>query len=157
MRALCLELDDDDATLLFDHLIQYLPKAGANPSIAVAGGVGCGVQARLIDQAIATVASEHDIDLAVRRLPKALRRTMQLDLLWAALSDALSPTCVAVLGLAGRHAHWTVAVDVTPLQIRLYDSDELGRLRRSQCTVAKAIKRISIAPAQVFLITRKPG
>ena len=47
IRALCPEIDTDDAGWLFDHLIQQLPKAGANVSSAVANGIVSGELARL--------------------------------------------------------------------------------------------------------------
>ncbi len=40
IRALCPEVDTDDAGWLFDHLIQQLPKSGANVTSAVANGDG---------------------------------------------------------------------------------------------------------------------
>ena len=155
VRALCPEIDTDDTGWLFDHLIQQLPKAGANVTLAVANGIVSGELAHLIDKAVRYMANEHDIDLSVSRLPKALRRTADIDGLWAALADAVSPTCVAVIGLSGRYWHWTVAVEVTPGQLRLFDSDRLGVLRRKRCTVAKAVTRTSIAPSHVFLVTRR--
>ncbi len=155
IKALCPEIDTDDAGWLFDHLIQQLPKAGANVTSAVANGIVSGELAHLIDKAVRYMANEHDIDLSVSRLPKALRRTAGIDGLWGALADAVSPTCVAVIGLSGRYWHWTVAVEVTPGQLRLFDSDRLGVLRRKRCTVAKAVTRTSIAPSHVFLVTRR--
>ena len=94
-------------------------------------------------------------EIGVRRLPNALRRTADIEGLWAALADAVSPTCVAVIGLSGRYWHWTVAVEVTPGQLRLFDSDRLGVLRRKRCTVGKAVTRTSISPMHVFLVSRR--
>ena len=93
--------------------------------------------------------------MTMNRLPVDFRRTSDLDALWAWLRQQVSPACVAVLGLSGRHAHWTVAVQVTPSQIRLFDSSRLGVLHRRHCTVAKANTRTGISPAHVFLIGRR--
>ena len=154
VRALCPEIDTDDASFLFDHLIQQLPKAGANAPVAIANGIGTGELGRLIARAVRYVAAEHDIGLAVARLPKALRRTADIKRLWSALADAVSPTCVAVIGLTGKRHHWTVVAHVTPHQIHLYDSGEMSLLRRRHCTLRKSHKRTSISATHMFLIRR---
>ena len=155
VRALCPEVDGDGAAWLFDKLIQSLRKAGANPSIAVAGGVGRGEVESLIRAAIACVDDEYDIALTVRRLPRALRQTKRLDELWQTLATAISPSAVAILGLGGKQSHWTVAVQVSANQLRLFDSSSMGVLRRSDCTVGKGTKRTAIPPTHVILIARK--
>ncbi len=155
VRALCPEIDGDDASWLFDHLVRYLANNGNAASGAVANGIGCGDEARVLMKAVRYLADEHDIDLRLSRLPKALRRAADIDRLWQALGEAVSSTCVAVLGLAGRHEHWTVAVDVSPQQIRLYDSGEISALRRRQCTLRKTTNGIRLTPVQVFLIERR--
>ena len=154
VRALCPEIDNNDASYLFDHLIQQLPVAGANAPVAIANGIGTGELGRLLAKAIRYVAAEHDIALGVARLPKALRGTADIKRLWSALADAVSPTCVAVIGLSGKHDHWTVAAQVTPEQMYLYDSGEMSLLRRRHCTLRKSHKRTSIGAAHMFLITR---
>ena len=72
-----------------------------------------------------------------------------------ALGRRVSPKCVAVLGLGGRHSHWTVAVQVTPSQSRLFDCSCTGVLHRKRCTVGKAVCRTAILPVHVFLIARR--
>ncbi len=155
VRALCPEIDGDDAGWLFDHLVRHLSDNGNAASGAVANGIGCGDEARLLAKAVRYVAEEHDIELGLSRLPKALRRAADIDRLWQALAEAVSPTCVAVLGLAGRHEHWTVAIEVSPQQIRLYDSGEISALRRRHCTMRKTASNIRLTPVQVFLIARR--
>ena len=154
VRALSPEIDVDDACWLFDHLVQHLPKAGGTAG-AVANGIDCGVEGRLLLKAARYMADEHDIDLTVRRLPTGVRRAGSIDLLWAALAKALAPTCVAVIGLEGRHSHWTVAAAATPRAIRLYDSGNIAQLRRRDCTVRKTANRVRLSPAQVFLVRRR--
>ena len=154
VRALCSEVSTDDASWLFDHLVQNLPKIVANASVVIANGIDRGVEARLLLKAVRYVANEHDIDVGLRRLPKAVRRSVDIDGLWQAIANALSPTCVAILGLAGRHSHWTVAVAASPQQLRLYDSSDMSVLRRKHCTVGRAATRTGISPAHVFLVRR---
>ena len=155
VRALCPEVDHDAASWLFDDLMQALPKVEANPAATVAWGLGRRQIEHLIKKAIAYVGDELDIAMTMNRLPVDFRRTSDLDALWTWLRRQVSPACVAVLGLSGRHAHWTVAVQVTPSQIRLFDSSRMGVLHRRHCTVAKANTRTGISPAHIFLITRR--
>ena len=154
LRSLCPELDDAGATLLFDHLIQALDEAGADPSLTVAGGLTVRPLARLIQHASAYMRDAFDIAITARRLPRAVRQTTTLDVLWQALADGVTPDCVAVLCLGGRDSHWTLAIEVTPHQIRLFDSGGMGVLRRSRCAVAKAATGTVIIPAFVLFIER---
>ena len=157
VRFLCPEIDGDTASCIFEALMNSLPKVEANPVSTVTWGVGRRQLAHLIKRAIAHVDDELDIRLTATRLPDRLRQTRNLDALWVWLGRRVSPKCVAVLGLGGRHSHWTVAVAVTPSQIRLFDSSTMGVLRRRHCTVGKAVKRTAISPVHVFLIARKEG
>ena len=156
-RALCPELDDEAVSVLFATLIGHLPKVGADPALVVTGGVGRGELQRLIIKARTYMLEELDIALKVTRLPKGLRRDGDLDMVWGTLAKRLSPTCVAILGLGGRHSHWTVATGATRQQIRLYDSSRMGVLKRRRCTVGRASKRTSISPVHVWLIERQEG
>ncbi len=155
MRVLCPEVDNEAAGALFAALMQGLNGAGAAAEDVVTGGVCRDQLARIVRQAIAHMADEHEIRLTLTRLPKVLRKRTDLPGLWGWLGKKVSPSCVALIGLAGRHSHWTVAVAVTPQQIRLFDSSHMGVLRRSQCTVGRAVDRHALPPTQIFLIRRR--
>ena len=155
VRALCPELDQEGAEWLFAHLMHSLEDLGVNLPAAVASGIGRVELGRLIRAATAYVAEELEIQLTVKRLPKALRLTSNLAELWHAFEASLSPECVAIIGVAGIHSHWTIAAQITPKQVKLYDSGRIAVLRRGHCTVAKAVNRHGIPPKQVFLIARQ--
>ena len=118
-------------------------------------GIGRRQLAQLIRVAIDYVEDTYEIALAVQRLPKPLRQSSSLADLWRALAEVVTPGRVAVLGLGGRESHWTVAIGVTPHQIRLADSGRLCVLRRSQCTVGRASTRYSLPPTQCSWIERR--
>jgi hypothetical protein len=61
---------------------------------------------------------------------------------------------VAILGLAGRHHHWTVAYQVSDRQMRLQDSGKLKVLLRSRCTSAAADRRYVLSPESIILLRR---
>ena len=153
LRALCPEIDKEAGTWLFNCLMCDLPD-GVKPEYAVTEGVWRSKLERVIRQAINAVSDEYDIVLRVKRPPKKFRNSADLKTFWQWLACQLSPTRVAIIGLGGRHSHWTVAVAMTHQQIRLYDSGELKVLRRRGCTVGRANSRSSISPAHVFVINR---
>ena len=155
VRALCPEMDREAAAALFEHLLQSLRRTGVKPIEAITCGVDVGPHSQLIKRAIQYVNDEFDIELTARRLPKPVRRSPQLSRLWRELAARLSPTCVAILGLGGRYEHWTVAVRASTRQIRLYDSSEMGVLRRGHCTVGAASTRTLIEPTCVVFIRRR--
>ena len=104
VRVLCPELDQEGAEWLFAHLMESLHGSGVDLSIAVASGIGRVELGRLVRAAVAYVDEELDIRLTVKRLPKALRLTSNLAELWQAFEASLSPTCVAIIGVAGIHS-----------------------------------------------------
>lgn len=154
IRVLCPELSSTAADWLFSHLMHALPGLGAEPEVAVTNGIERRLLARLIRCAINYMTDEYEIGLTVSRLPKNLRQSTDLQQFWVWLRDRISPTSVAILGLGGRHDHWTVAVDVTAQQIKLFDSGEIKVLKRHNCTVGRAASRCSVSPVHLFLIRR---
>jgi hypothetical protein len=154
VRLLCPEVDLETAEHLFDQLTQKLLRTVGNHTTAVTWGIGRLMLRSLIDEAVTYMLDEFDIQLKARRLPKEIRQGCSRDQLWQALEEMVSPTCVAILGLAGQHSHWTVASHVSAVSIRLFDSGRLQALRRGRCTVRKTNKRHQIAPTHVMLIER---
>jgi hypothetical protein len=154
LRLLCPEVDNDTAEHLFDLLTQKLLRTAGNHTTVITWGIGRMLLRSLLDEATTYMLDDFDIRLRARRLPKALRDDGNRDELWQALSEVVSPSCVAILGLAGKHSHWTVATTVTPLSIRLFDSGKLKALPRARCTVRKTRKRHQIEPRHVVLVER---
>ena len=155
VRVLCPEMDGEAAAALFEHLLQSLRLAGVKPVEAITCGVDVGPHSQLIKRAVQYVNDEYDIELTARRLRKSVRDAPHINRLWRELAARLSPNCVAILGLGGRHSHWTVAVRASRRQIRLYDSSEMGVLRRGRCTVGAATRRTLIEPTCVVFIRRR--
>jgi hypothetical protein len=155
VRVICPEVDGDTAEDMFDVLMQKLLRTEDNPSMAVTWGIGRRTMTHLVTEAITYVLDEFDIRLRTQCLPKSVQQVGTLGRLWDHLERTISPRRVAILGLGGKHSHWTVAVKVTPLRIRLCDSDQISFLQRRRCTIARAAKQHSIRPHHVFLIERR--
>ena len=139
---------------LFDLLLQRVLRETGNPSIAMTCGIGRSMVRRLIDDATLYMFDDFDIRLKARRLPRSVRLGGNRDHLWQALKSEVSQSCVAILGLAGKHAHWTVAAQVTPLSLRLLDSGKLHMLPRARCTVGRTLSRHQISRIHVLLFSR---
>jgi hypothetical protein len=154
VRHLCPEVDTETAWHVFDLLMQRLLRSASNPAGTVTSGIGRLMVARLINEAILYVRDDFDIRLKVRRLPKPLRVDGSRDQLWVALQDAIGPSCVAILGLTGKHSHWTVATHVSAANLRLFDSTQLRALPRARCTVGRTLKRHQLSPRHVLLVQR---
>ena len=157
VRALCPELTADDAAWIFGSLISVLAKAGTDAVEATTYGIERAEVGRLLRWTRAHVLDEYGVGLTVRRLPRPLRHQVGLATLWQALARAITPSSVAVLGLAGRQSHWTVAIGVTPRQIRLFDSCKMRVLHRRHCRAGRANLRNGISAPCVFIIKRRPS
>ena len=91
---------------------------------------------RLIEAARTHMLKSHRVHLVAQKVPFDLRRQWSIGVLWRLIARQVKRKKVVLLGLFGRHDHWTLAVGITRGQITLYDSDDLRVLRRSLCTVA---------------------
>ena len=70
-------------------------------------------------------------------VPDDVRRRWCVAALWRQIGRHVTRKRVVLLGIFGRHDHWTLAVGVTRGQITLYDSGGLRVLRRSFCAVRR--------------------
>ena len=154
IRCVCPKVSNGHAHWLFELLNRTLAKQ--NPSHAKNGsmayrGLNRRELRRLIEVARENLAFKFGIRFRVERLPRRGKRRWRLAELWSLLDGQISLGGVAVLGLGGCHSHWSVAIQVTPKQLRLFDSDRLRTIRRQRCTVGHTRTRIRILPAEVFL------
>jgi hypothetical protein len=154
VRVVCPEVDTATAEYMFGLLMHKLLRTATNPSTAVTDGIGRLMLASLIKVAADYLFDDFEIQLKVGRLPKSLRLNANIDHLWVALEKQISPTCCAILGLGGKHSHWTVAVRISQLSIHLYDSGQLKFLPRARCTVRSTKTRHQIPPTHVILVER---
>lgn len=154
IRCVCPKVSNGHAHWLFELLNRALAKQ--NPSLAKAGsmtyrGLNRRELRRLIEVAREHLAIAFGIRFKVERLPRRGKARWRLAELWSLLEGQISLGGVAVLGLGGCHSHWSVVIQVTPKQLRLFDSDRLRAIRRQRCTVGHTRSRIKILPAEIFL------
>ena len=156
-RLLAPRLGEKGTKQLFASLMQAVRRLDRGPKAIAHYGLERDQLGKLIEAMQAHMAEKHGVGIAVRHVPPDLRREWSVATLWNWLERALTSRSVAILGLHGRHDHWTLAVAVTPGQITLYDSDELRVLRRSQCAVSGRRNRglNIIKAADVILLSRR--
>lgn len=154
VRLIAFELNAASAGELFDRLFQSLLGAVGSESSAVTGGIGRPMLAKLVREAAIYMLEEFDVRLKVQRLPKALRQGGSRDQLWQMLKERVGPSCVAIVGLEGKHSHWTVVAEVSSRQCLLFDSGNLRALRKAECAVKPLVNRHQILPKHVILIER---
>ena len=154
LRAVCPELTTELSSRLFKQLMRCLRGRAKEPLDVVSTGLGRQTLGRLLKVAMAFVARRLRVTVKARRLPKPVRTTYRLDRLWRELTEVLSPTSVAIIGLAGRTSHWTVATRIGPKHLFLLDSGNMKRVRRTHCTVGWVEKLYSIDPGEVIVVER---
>lgn len=113
---------------------------------------------RLIDRASSFLVSRTDCSLgrqlAFRQAPDSLQQV------WNCMSahiDSHGPGSV-ILGLGGKHDHWTCIGTMSETTITLIDSDGIRRLHRRNCTVSEARtgRHHELWPTQTYLLNIEP-
>ncbi len=82
------------------------------------------------------------------------RDQRNLPQLWSDLSQELTPTCVAVIGITGAADHWCVVYRITAKTLWLLDSSGQTRIYRSRCTVRSSRTRYCLEAGEILLIKR---
>jgi hypothetical protein len=152
VHYLCAGCGSAYAADLFRVLIKALRRRdAAHAATVVHRGIDGRTLRRLLTVATQYASLHLGVALEISKLPK--RRThWSLASLWHALDQELAAGRVAILGLGGRHHHWTLAVSITARRLVVFDSDKLRHIRRRSCTVGQARTRISVRPELVIVI-----
>jgi len=93
-----------------------------------------GTKFREISEVVTHVVSKHH---SIQRLkPYSRNKGITLECLWDDFSDFLSKhRGVIILGIDGKHGHWTLVRKVTTSSLLLFDSDRLHRLSKRHCSL----------------------
>lgn len=146
-------LNSDLEKELFRQLIGTLGEEGRLED-ALCNGMTVQPLGRLIDAASSFLQTTQDTllvrQLAFRRDPKGLQQ------FWEAIIEHLEehgPGSV-LLGLGGKHDHWTCVGTMSENAITLVDSDGIRRILRKHCTIAdvKGARHHVLWPTQTYLL-----
>lgn len=154
VRLLCPEIDQAIAADLFRTLIRALPKRGGRLMDAIAFGLDVGTVRFLVKTACACTRRELEISLKAKPL-RTREKAPRMRCVWKALQTELDTGNVAIIGLSGRLAHWTVAYGMSAKSIRLSDSDDLKVLLRSHCTLQRTGTMCRLQPRDVIVLSRR--
>ncbi|ATF16813.1 hypothetical protein [Phaeobacter gallaeciensis] len=148
------KLDYDYRSKLFCKLTNLLDDGRPIGDI-IFDGIDFRAIGKLIDVASRTLALDHKV--AIERTVAWKSKKGQLARFWADLSNYVAPAegRTAILGLEGKHYHWTVIERVTENQLKLADSDELSRLNKANCSLDET-KIHQLLPTQTYLLKSYP-
>lgn len=138
---------------LFETLFESLA-ARLGPSESLCRGAEPEDLSALLRKVQKTLRAETNIRISIStiRLPRERRR---LDVLWSLLRERIDSGEIAIIGLAGHHAHWTVGYRATEKSIRLFDSDGLRVLVRRHCSLRENRRRHLLIPEDIFVVGRE--
>jgi hypothetical protein len=147
------QLNEEDCRALFAALVKALHHRCRRPHQHILWGIPFSTLKRLIEATQTCRVLDCDQTFWARplRLPRNQRN---LPRLWSGLTQELTPTCVALIGITGATDHWCVVYRITPKMLWLLDSSGRTRLRRSRCTVRASRTRYCLELREILLIGR---
>lgn len=151
VRFLCPELGRQKSIGLFQVLSESLTTNRVTAYEMVGLGIEIPTVHALVEAACNYLQEVLDTSIVSATLTSKIRR---FDDLWAALSEGLGDNQVAIIGLSGRHDHWTVAYRMTARTIRLFDSDSMKVLQRARCSLRNPRVPYQIDPEEIIFVRR---
>ena len=147
------QLKEDHCRALFAALIKALHRRCRRPHHPILWGTSFSTLKRLIEAAQTCKVLDGAQTFQARPL-RLSRDQRNLPQLWSDLSQELTPTCVAIVGLGGVADHWCVVYRVTPKTLWLLDSSGQTRIFRSRCTVQSSRTLYRLEAGEILLIKR---
>lgn len=150
VRVVC-QATDDETQLLFNRLVYSLSRRGK-----LAGYMTEGIANKDMLMMLNQVRRKRIIDRV--ELPWRGVPNPDLTTFWKSMQRFLdgTPGRAIILGTTGYHEHWTVIEKITSRSILLYDSGQINRLLRSECSTTYVnAKRIHLLwPAQTYFLSK---
>lgn len=139
---------DDQAQDLFDTMVHFLSRKRLLTRILLDGVIHSHMVLILEKVVNGRIPS---LEIPWRSQP-----TPELDPFWESMREFLdgTPGRAIILSLNGYHDHWTVVHSISSKSIFLYDSDEIRRLPRSECTTARHRRTHLLLPAQTYFLSK---
>jgi hypothetical protein len=141
---------EEDSNLLFKEIVQFLDESGKF-ALTCTDGMD-------VDRMRKIVKYCGPDYYPTVKMPYCNRSVPGLDEFWGYMYDFMqAPHRAIILGLGGRHEHWTVVSNITRSRLFLYDSMKLKQLDRNRCSVQHCDRtRIHLlTPTQAMFISRK--
>jgi hypothetical protein len=142
---------NEESLSLFNEVVYYLHKKRMLSSLLIDG-----MYLKNVKAVLENVVGDR---IPYQRIPFAGWPNPDLDEFWREIQRFLAenPHRAVILSLSGIHDHFTVVKGITARQIQLFDSNELYRLNRSNCTTMYATykRRHILFPAQTYFLGRE--
>ena len=151
---LCPALDGDEARALFARLLRKIGRVRRKALKSLRDGLTLAQVRRLLKAARKRVERRFNVRLRVQRIRHKVRDAPQLSSLWRELRRRLGSGSVAIIGIGGLEAHWSVAIRAGRAWLKLIDSDGLAALKRSSCAVVPCTRRFVLDPNEILIIRR---
>jgi len=134
IRWLCPSISEYQSKALFAVIIDAREQRPMRrPLTFIHRGLTRAGLTRMVDTAIVWAANELGVIVEAEWLAPPQRRRDPLAKVWLRLERKVGEAAVAIVGLSQASDHWTVAVEATPRQLTLLDSDGMALLRRDRC------------------------
>jgi hypothetical protein len=141
---------NEESLALFNEVIYYLNKKRVLSSILIDG-----MYLKNVKTVLEKVVGDR---IPYQHIPFAGWPNPDLDEFWKEMQIFLAenPRRAVILSLSGIHDHFTVIKSITDKQIKLFDSNELYRINRTNCTTMYATnkRRHVVFPAQTYFLGR---
>jgi hypothetical protein len=151
---LCPSLDGNEARALFARLLRKIGRARHKTLRSLREGLTLLQVRRLLKTTRKRVERRFDVRLRVQRIRHKVRDAPQLSSLWRELRRRLGSGSVAIIGIGGIEAHWSVAIRAGRTWLKLIDSDGLAALKRSTCAVVPCARRFVLDPSEILIIRK---
>lgn len=149
---LCPALDGNAARALFARLLRKIGRGRRKALKSLREGLTLSQVRRLLKAARKRVERRFNVRLRVQRIRHKVRDAPQLSSLWQELRRRLHNGSVAIVGIGGLQAHWSVAIRAGRTWLKLIDSDGLVALKRSTCAVVPYTRRFVLDPGEILLV-----
>ena len=144
-------LNNDEVKKLFAQIMHYLEE-NKNLAVSLTSGINITVMGSIFKDVIG--------DRLDRAIPFHKQTNIRIGEFWGEMKKFLDEgrtkkeKHVILLGLNGKHEHWTITHSMSKKQIILFDSIGLKHLDRRNCTTRKTSsnRRHLIQPTQTYFL-----
>ena len=153
VHYLCGPLSSEQASSLLIKLMEYLePNQTAFKRLT--NGTSFKEIVRAVDHCI---TRQYPIK---KTKPFSRNKGVSIDDVWREISNFLAThKGIVILGMGGKHEHWSVVKKTTPTSLLLFDSVRLSRLSKLHCSTQESDEAVHVLkPTHVlFLWVTRPG
>jgi len=144
---------NDEAKALFRQILEYLERT-RDLSRVLSEGIGLTTIGVILRDVVGDLIPHRS--MPYKNLPHA-----PLDEFWDGMTRFLDAGArrTILIGLGGRiWDHWSIIHEITPRQVRFFDSRRLRQLNRNRCTTTRSTSRRPhvLCPTHTYFLSQEP-